>query len=78
MKIKQTLAAAIEHANRLGYPYAVQEWKDAHGGVSDYIVAHGSGDGIGLTVYATIPNEVARFNSLLDEFSNIRQTRRES
>lgn len=52
---KQTLAEAIARANQLGFPYAVQEWKCADGSASDYVVAHGSGDGIGKTVYATIP-----------------------
>jgi len=51
---KQTLEQAIAEANRLGFPYAVQEWKDSQGGPSDFVVAHGSGDGIGKTVYATI------------------------
>lgn len=55
MSTRQTLTQAIEQANTLGFPYAVQEWKDANGGQSDFVVAHGAGDGIGRTVYATIP-----------------------
>lgn len=54
MTKRQTLVQAITFANKLGFPYAVQEWKFEDGSVSDYVVAHGSGDGIGKTVYATI------------------------
>lgn len=48
-----TMAEAIEVANRRGFPYAVQAWS-SEDHPTDFVVAHGSGDGIGKTVYATI------------------------
>ncbi len=52
MRIRYSLSQAIEIANSLGFPYAVQDW-----GTNDYVVAHGAGDGVGKTVYATIRRE---------------------
>ena len=56
MKQIQTLQDAIARAIALGFPYAVQAWPLQDGRI-DYVVAHGSGDGIGKTVFATIPQK---------------------
>lgn len=53
-----TLREAIEAANHLGFPYAVQDWT-REDGTPDFVVAHGAGDGIGKTVYATIRQAAA-------------------
>jgi hypothetical protein len=51
-----SLADAIESCNRLGRPYAVQAWASPAGieSETDYVIAHGSHDGIGRTVYAAL------------------------
>lgn len=53
--VKMSMREAIAEADRLGFPHAVQEW-----GADDFVVAHGAGDGIGKTVYATIRQRKAR------------------
>ncbi len=50
-----TLGDAVEVCNTLGYPYAVQLWTGSAVRPDEYVIAHGSGDGVGKTVYATIP-----------------------
>lgn len=50
-----SMREAIEVVNQLGYPWAVQLWTGSSVRPDEYVVSHGSADGVGRTVYATIP-----------------------